>query len=108
MWAAPQRLFRYLPDPEDGAQPGGPSDPGESPLPTGGLSLRPAARDPPQSSALCLGGCGEASTERQAAERVVGGLAVRMALPPHTARRSRRSRVGQGPWEAWASTPCSH
>lgn len=104
MWAAPQGLSHYLPDPEDGAQPG----PVESPLPTGGLSLRPAARDPPQSPALCLEGCGEASTERQAAERVFGGLAVRMALPLHTARRSRRSRVGQGPWEAWASTPCSH
>lgn len=57
----------------DGAQLGSPYSPVEFPLPSGGLSLRPAAWDPPQGPALCPGGSGKASTEQQAAEQVVVG-----------------------------------
>ncbi|XP_016074711.1 PREDICTED: SPOC domain-containing protein 1 [Miniopterus natalensis] len=65
--------FRYLTDAEDGAQPGSSYDPVAFPLPNGGLSLRPAAQDPPQSPALCLGVSGKVSTEQQEAEQVMVG-----------------------------------
>lgn len=65
--------FPYLPEAEDGAQPGSPSDPDQFPLPKGGLSLRPAAQDAPQSPAPCPGVSGKAGTGQRAAEQVVVG-----------------------------------
>ncbi|EPQ15210.1 SPOC domain-containing protein 1 [Myotis brandtii] len=66
--------FRYSPDAEGGAQPGSPYDPVQFPLPNGGLSLRPAAQDPPQSPALCPGVSGKASTGQRAAEQWMGNM----------------------------------
>ncbi|KAM5322256.1 SPOC domain-containing protein 1-like [Glossophaga mutica] len=63
--------FRYLPTVAGGARPGSPYDPVLFPLPSGGEHLRPAAQDPAQSPALCLGVSGKASTEWQEAEWVV-------------------------------------
>ncbi|VFV40856.1 spocd1 protein [Lynx pardinus] len=64
--------FEHLPTAGNGAQPVGPSDPVGVPLLDGGLSLGPAARDPPQSSVLCLEVPGKAFTEWEEAERIVG------------------------------------
>ncbi|XP_036690799.1 SPOC domain-containing protein 1 isoform X1 [Balaenoptera musculus] len=64
--------FEYLPTAEGGTQPGSPCDPVRSPLPSGGESLQPAARDSPQSPVLCLGVSGKASTEQKEARHIVG------------------------------------
>lgn len=62
--------FRCLPSAGAEARPGSPYDPVLFPLPSGGARLGPAARDPAQSPALCLGGPGKASTEWRDAEWV--------------------------------------
>lgn len=63
--------FKYFPVLGDGAEPGSLYDPIEFLLPSGGESLRPAAQDPPESPASCLGRS-VASTEQQEVEHVVG------------------------------------
>ncbi|KAB1268570.1 SPOC domain-containing protein 1, partial [Camelus dromedarius] len=70
--ASGTKKFEYLPTAGAGAQPGSPCDPVGSPLPSEGESLRPPARDPPLSPALCLGVSGKASTECQEAKHIVG------------------------------------
>lgn len=64
--------FEYLPTAEGGTQPGSPCDPVRSPLRSGGESLHPAARDPPQSPVPCLGVSGKPSTEQQEARHIAG------------------------------------
>ncbi|XP_077929615.1 SPOC domain-containing protein 1 isoform X3 [Halichoerus grypus] len=93
--------FEYLPAAGNGAQPGSPCDPVGVPLPDGGESCRPAAWDPPQSSALCLGA---ASTEWQEAEpRAGAGCDDGPAVSPSQAelegkaQPESRGRLGQGP-----------
>ncbi|XP_021540091.1 SPOC domain-containing protein 1 [Neomonachus schauinslandi] len=93
--------FEYLPAAGNGAQPGSPCDPVGVPLPDGGESRRPAAWDPPQSSALCLGA---ASTEWQEAEpRAGAGCDDDPAVSPSQAelevkaQPESRGRLGQGP-----------
>ncbi|XFF97401.1 hypothetical protein AB1E19_001026 [Capra hircus] len=63
--------FEYLPTVRGGTPPGSPWDPVNSPVPTGGLSLQLAARDPLQSPELCPGGSGKASTAQQEAEHIM-------------------------------------
>uniref|UniRef100_A0AC11DWF5 SPOC domain containing 1 n=1 Tax=Ovis aries TaxID=9940 RepID=A0AC11DWF5_SHEEP len=63
--------FEYLPTVRGGTLPGSPWDPVNSPVPTGGLSLQLAARDPLQSPELCPGGSGKASTVQQEAEHIM-------------------------------------
>ncbi|XP_027438505.2 SPOC domain-containing protein 1 isoform X2 [Zalophus californianus] len=93
--------FEYLPAAGNGAQPGSPCDPVGVPLPDGGESLRPAAWDPPQSSALCLGA---ASTEWQEAEPQVGAGCDDGPAVSHSqaelevkAQPESRGRLGQRP-----------
>ncbi|XP_057410021.1 SPOC domain-containing protein 1 isoform X3 [Balaenoptera acutorostrata] len=71
-YASGVEKFEYLPTAEGGTQPGSPCDPVRSPLPSGGESLQPAARDSPQSPVLCLGVSGKASTEQKEARHIVG------------------------------------
>ncbi|XP_068824606.1 SPOC domain-containing protein 1 [Capricornis sumatraensis] len=65
------KKFEYLPTVRGGTPPGSPWDPVSSPVPTGGLSLQLAARDPLQSPELCPGGSGKASTAQQEAEHII-------------------------------------
>ncbi|XP_036917313.1 SPOC domain-containing protein 1 [Sturnira hondurensis] len=94
--------FRCLPAAGGGAQPGSPYDPVLFPLPSGGKRLRPAAQDPAQSPALCLGICGKASTtERQEAEwvAVAAGSDDGPATSPNQEVKVQplsKGRLGQG------------
>ncbi|XP_014639243.1 PREDICTED: LOW QUALITY PROTEIN: SPOC domain-containing protein 1 [Ceratotherium simum simum] len=101
--------FEYMLAAGDGAQAGV-----GFPLPTGGESLRPAAQDPPQSPALCLGVSGKASTEWQEAEHILraggddGPAASRSQEELEVkAQPVSRGRPGPGltaPWDTLASS----
>uniref|UniRef100_A0A7N5JRD6 SPOC domain containing 1 n=1 Tax=Ailuropoda melanoleuca TaxID=9646 RepID=A0A7N5JRD6_AILME len=96
--------FEYLPAAGNGTQPASPPDPVGVPLLDGGESPQPAAWDPSQSSALCLGASGEAPTERQETEQLLGAGSRDGLTLSHSqeglevkAQPESRGRLGQGP-----------